>query len=207
VLEARADRRVLDRKYVIAHSLSRYLAASRRFVRLVDGVVSDNLGVRGPFEPWSSIEVPRQRPADSRTREVALLIVNAQTTPDEQWDELDLLPSLFAILDAATSAQVNRYNFETIELVRSRFETWNAKTAGWRPPENFSVIETSFVDVADQNERAYLNGLATSLELDEASVTRLRRAARAALRNSPGFQRLLERLGHPGEYGDVEAQR
>ena len=194
VTEAQVESSVLDRKYVNARNLSGYLAKTRRYVRLVDGVVSDNLGVRGPFETWSSIEVSRRRPAGHRTRHVVLLIVNAQTTPDEQWDSFDLLPSLSVIFDAATSAQVNRYNLETIELLKSRFQGWNARAASWDPPQKFSLIETSFVDVKDPAERAYLNRLATSLALPDEAVTRLRHAARDALRSDPGFRSLVERL-------------
>jgi hypothetical protein len=112
-----------------------------------------------------------------------LVIVNAQTTPDEQWDSFDLLPSLAVILDAATSAQVNRYNLETIELLKQRFKAWNARTAEWEPPQRFTLIETSFVDEKDPGERAYLNRQGTSLHLPEEAVTRLRHAARGAARD------------------------
>jgi NTE family protein len=167
-------------------------------VRLVDGVVSDNLGVRGPFEGWSSEEPPLARPAGDRTREVVLLIVNAQTTPDVTWDSFDLPLSLSVILDAATSAQVNRYNLETVELLNRSFEVWNNHTRHWEPPQNFHLIEISFIDVKDPAERARLNGMPTSLSLDEAEVTQLRRAARAALREDPGFRALLARLDRLG---------
>jgi NTE family protein len=194
VHEAQIPGRELDRQYVNARNLSGYLAKKRRYVRLVDGVVSDNLGVRGPFEKWSSFAVPKQRPPSDRAREVALVIVNAQTTPDEEWDRIDLLPSLSMILDAATSAQVNRYNFETIELIKQTFKAWNTRASTWAPPQRFTLIETSFVDVEDPAERKYLNGLTTSFNLPEQAVTRLRRGAREALRSDPAFQGLIKRL-------------
>jgi NTE family protein len=184
----------LDRQYVNARNLTGYLAKKRRYVRLIDGVVSDNLGVRGPFEKWAAVDPPASRPPGDRTREVVLVIVNAQTTPDEVWDSVDLLPSLGAILDAATSAQVNRYNFETIDLMKQRFKSWNARTKSWDPPRRATLIETSFVDVKDPAERKYLNGLGTSLHLPAEDVTRLRHAARAALREDPKFQALIARL-------------
>jgi NTE family protein len=195
VTEAQQESGELDRRYVNARNLGGYLAKKRRYVRLIDGVVSDNLGVRGPFETWSSVDVPKRRPEGSRTREVVLVIVNAQTTPDDQWDKFDLLPSLSVILDAATSAQVNRYNLETIELLKQRFKLWNTRTEKWNPPQRFTLIETSFVDVKDPAERKYLNGLTTSLSLPEEAVTRLRHAARDALREDPGYHALIQRLG------------
>jgi NTE family protein len=198
VKEAQRESGELDRRYVNARNLGGYLAKKRRYVRLVDGVLSDNLGVRGPFETWSTTEVPKSRPPGSRTREVVLVIVNAQTTPDEQWDTFDLLPSLAVILDAATSAQVNRYNLETIELLKQSFKSWNNRTVKWAPPQRFTLIETSFVDVKDPAERKYLNGLTTSLALPDEAVTRLRHAARDALRDDPAFRALIQRLGRVG---------
>jgi NTE family protein len=195
VTEAQQESEELDRRYVNARNLGGYLAKKRRYVRLVDGVISDNLGVRGPFETWSTQDVPMRRPPGTRTRELVLVIVNAQTTPDEQWDTFDLLPSLAVILDATTSAQVNRYNFETIELLRQRFRVWNTRAAKWKPAQRFTVIETSFVDVKDPAERKYLNGLTTSLSLPPEAVTRLRHAARDALRDDPAFRALIGRLG------------
>jgi len=198
VRDAQSDSGVLDRTYVNARNLMAYLDERRRYVRLVDGVVSDNLGVRGPFEIWSAREMPRRRPASDPTRDVVLLIVNAQTTPDVAWDTFDLPLSLSVILDAATSAQVNRYNLETVELLTRTFEVWTEQTRDWEPPQRFHVVEVSFVDVKDPAEREHLNGLATSLSLAEADVTRLRRAARRALRDDPGFRRLVARLGRRG---------
>ena len=194
VRDAQVPGRELDRQYVNANNLSGYLAKRRRYVRLVDGVVSDNLGVRGPFEKWSSFEVPKKRPQQDRAREVVLVIVNAQTTPDEEWDRFDLLPSISFMLDAATSAQVNRYNFETIELIKQAYRASNARTSKWDPPKRFTLIETSFVDVQDPVERKYLNGLPTSFHLPEQAVTRLRRAARDVLREDPAFRALTTRL-------------
>ena len=194
VREARFESSVLDRNYVNARNLAGYLEQRRRYVRLVDGVISDNLGVRGPFETWARRRVERERPPGERARHVVLIIVNAQTTPDVQWDEFDLPLSLSFILDAVTSAQVNRYNLETIELLRQSFRAWNSRTRRWDPPQRFSLIETSFVDVKDPAERAYLNRQTTSFNLGEEAVTRLRRAARDALRADPGFQTLLSRL-------------
>ncbi len=191
----RERRRELDREYVNGRNLLTYADPGRRYVRLVDGGISDNLGVRGPFEAWVQRgQPPASRPADNPMRWFVLVVVNAQTTPDVEWERADVLPSLGFILDAATSAQVNRYNFETIELLRRTFEHWNLTTGSWDPPLRFELIEASFLDVASQSERAYLNRLSTSLQLPDDAIDRLRLAARAALRTSPRFEALLREI-------------
>lgn len=188
----------LDREYVNAQNLLSYLDGDRRYIHLVDGVLSDNLGVRGPFEAWVKQEVqPIQRPERNPVRNVVFVVVNAQTTPDTEWNRTAVLPSLGFILDAATSAQVNRYNFETIELLQRTFSLWSETTMQWDPPMRFEVIELSFLDVASADERAYLNKLSTSLALPDEAVDRLIAAARESLRSSTRFQELVERMRDP----------
>jgi len=70
----------------------------------------------------------------------------------------------------------------------------------------FEVIELSFLDVPDPEERAYLNKQSTSLALSDEAVDRLRTAARQALRGSSRFQDLLGRLQDPSVVeGDAPA--
>lgn len=193
----------IDREYVNAHNLMTYLDPGRRYVRLVDGVISDNLGVRGPFEAWLQRQKPPPvRPPGYEARWFVLLVVNSQTTPEADWERADVLPSLGLILDAATSAQVNRYNFETIELLRRTFDYWNGITERWDPPLRFELIETSFLGLEDPEARAYLNRLPTSLQLSDDAVNRLRAAARTALRDSPRFEELLQELSGGAAAGE-----
>ena len=202
-VRAAAERRHgLTRSYLNARNLLSYRERRRRFVRLIDGVASDNLGVRGPFEAFST-GPPRGsvRAPGNRVREVVLVIANAQTAPDAEWDRSDLLPSIAQIVDAATSAQVNRYNFETVELLRQTFARWNEVTHGWDPPLHHELIEVGFLGVPDEAERRYLNGLSTNFSLSDEATRRTRRAARTALRASPGFARLRRALGALGTTG------
>ena len=195
VARARKGSAQLDREYVNARNLHTYLDRKRRYVRLVDGSISDNLGVRGPFEAWVQRRAyPKVRPPENRARHIVLLVVNAQTTPGDEWDRAAVLPSLGFVLDAATSAQVNRYNFETIELLQRTFEGWNETTLLWDPPLQFHVIETSFLGVADEQERRYLNRQSTSLRLSDRAVRKLRAAGRETLLASEGFALLKQEL-------------
>lgn len=200
VLRNRDFNEELDREYVNAQNLLSYVDSRRRYVHLVDGVLSDNLGVRGPFEAWVKRRIqPQRRPRGNGVRQVVFLIVNAQTTPDAQWNRTAVLPSLGLILDAATSAQVNRYNFETIELLQRTFAQWSETTLRWNPPLRFDVVEMSFLDVSNAEERRYLNGLSTSLSLPDEAVDRLRAAARESLRSSHQFQAILDQLARAPE--------
>jgi NTE family protein len=57
------------------------------------------------------------------------------------------------------------------------------------------VINVSFSEVKDANERAYLNEQPTSFVLPAEAVDRLRAAAGTIVLESPDFRRYLKDLG------------
>jgi NTE family protein len=190
-----------SRRRTRARALSSYLDASRRpYVHLVDGGVADNLAIRTIYDavllrgdPQASIRNLGYENVD----EIVVLIVNAQRQPDLRIDEQGLAPSLAQLLTLSMGAQMNRYNYETIELVRSGFEAWAAELRGAGRTPRFHLVEVSFDAMADPEERAYLNALPTSLTLPDEDVDRLRRAGRRLLRESSAFQELLRVMGWP----------
>ena len=166
----------------------------------VDGGVSDNLAIRTIYDGVllrddfraSVREVGFEHP-----RNILIILVNAQRQPDLRIDEQGLAPSLAQLLTLSMGAQMNRYNYETIELVRSGFETWAAELRENGRTPRFHLVEVSFDAMADPEERAYLNALPTSLALPDEDVDRLRQAGRRLLRASTAFQELLRVMGWP----------
>lgn len=197
IRETIASRRTFSRAYVNAMNLDSYTRSdSRRFIRLIDGGVSDNLGVRGPFESTLLQRAPRDARPESLggLRQVIFVLVNAATAPEVAWEALDEAPALFDIIDQTTTVQINRYTIETIELLRSTFETWQEVAADWPTPVGFHLIEVDFTKPPDATERQYLNSLPTSFRLGDEAVDRLTAAGRQVLFADPGFQRLVEAL-------------
>ena len=195
--EAIASGRSFGRAYVNARNLVSYGdSRRRRFVRLVDGGVSDNLAVRGPFEA-DVLSKPQEGERAGRfpgVRWLVFILVNAATTPDTAWEEMDEAPALMRIIDQTATVQINRYSIETIELLRSTFARWREVSADWSEPAGFHLIELDFTRHPDVAERRYLNRLPTSFHLEAAAVDRLRRAGRTILRDSPAYAAFLEDL-------------
>jgi len=108
-----------------------------------------------------------------------------------------VFPSLWEMLSATSFVQMSRFNFETIELVRSGFESWTAELRGSADRPNFHLVEVSFDALVDDEERAYMNALPTNLYLPDEDVDRLRSAGRRLLRESPRFQGALRAMGWP----------
>lgn len=106
-------------------------------------------------------------------------------------------PILIEVLDAVTSVQINRYNFETVALLHTAFDQWTQTLSTDDGRVRFHFVSVSFDDLRDEGELRYLNELPTSFQLKPDAVDRLRAAARTILRQSPEFQALRQRLARP----------
>ncbi|MFI5326156.1 MAG: patatin-like phospholipase family protein [Candidatus Rokuibacteriota bacterium] len=186
---------------VIERSRASYLdRARRRFIHLMDGGISDNLGLRGLYERVlldGGIENTLRMSGNAGVRDIVVISVNAQTEPAFNWDLENVSPSLPAVLDAVTSVQINRYNFETVALLQAAFAQWSRALSTEGHPVLFHFVSVSFDDLRDEGELRYFNELPTSFELEAKAVDRLRGAARSLLRESPEFRALREKLTSP----------
>lgn len=199
--EALRSREPSPRRRSRARAQSSYLdAARRRYVHLVDGGVSDNLAIRSIFDDVLLRGDPMGSVGElgyEEVGQVVIILVNAQRQPDLTMEDEGIIPSLWQMLNATSGAQIARYNFETIELVRHGFELWTREMKGPAGPPAFHLVEVSFDAMVDPQERRYLNDLPTSLTLPAEDVDRLRRAGRQLLRTSPSYQAVLRDMAWP----------
>ena len=182
------------------------------YFHLVDGAVSDNLGLRGVLDYLEAFEAlrlaGRPTPLD-HVRKIIVFVVNSASSPSFDWNQTENSPSAMSIMVKASGVPVDRYASESIELLRDIDARWTAQRAirdsrafdkardpavGWvanAVNADIYPIEVSFQALADQKERDYLNQLPTSFALPAEAVDRLRAAARKIILASPDFQALL----------------
>ncbi len=204
--EAIEKRDTTSRRFHFARIHKSYLDSELRpYIHLVDGGIADNLGVRGLLDPVvtgdSFWQVMRERGFEDVQR-VVIIAVDAETAGPESSGFWQLTPGLAQVVEAVSDTQIRLYSYETIDLLRTSFERWNAERAmedGVPDPEvSFYTIHVAFEALHDQDEREYLSGLTSTLNVGEAAVTRLRRAAAEILDGSAEFQRLLKDIdGEP----------
>ena len=187
--------------------------ASRRYIHLVDGGVSDNVGMRGVLDVLSTFEalhLAGQKTPYDHIRNIYILVVNSLATPPNDWGLRENPPALFDVLIKATGTPIDRYSYDTVETLRDIQARWaslrqvrdaikpypelSAKLgAVMRAPEiNIRVVDVSFSALPDKSERDYLNTLPTSFVLDDEAVDRLRVAAKDAILASPEIKRLID---------------
>ena len=190
--------------------------AQRPYVHLVDGGVSDNVGMRGVLEALDDLEalhlLHQKTPLD-RVRRIIVYVVNSLSSPETTWGTSENAPGSFAVLLRATGVPIDHYSYEAVELMKDTAAHW----AGLRairdsgaltnngnpalvevttvPNAEIYVIDVSFPALKDKAERDYLNNLPTSFVLPAEAVDRLRAAAKKIILESPEFQRLLNDMG------------
>lgn len=213
IAEALQERAISTRRYNLATHVSPFLDTNKKpYVHLIDGGISDNLGLRVVLDRvvqmedlWTSLKTLKKK----NTNKLVFIVVNAETAPDASIDLRENPPTSKHSLSAATSVQINRYNFETIELLRSSFPKWarEIKTNRCREarrskrPEAtpcddiaFYLIEVNFEELADKEERHSFMSLPTTFKLSDEEVDKLREAAGRIIRESSEFQRLRRDL-------------
>ena len=126
-------------------------------------------------------------------RRIAFIIVNAQTTPAERWGLANAAPGLVTMLDAVTSVQINRSNFESIELLRRSLAGWSKEheEAGLGPLTTY-VVEVGFDQLTDEVARREFTGVPTTFDLPDEQIDLLRGVAAEVLFTSDDFQRLMK---------------
>jgi NTE family protein len=191
-------------------------ASEDRYFHLVDGAVSDNLGLRGVLDFLEALEALRlagkPTPLD-HVRRVIIFVVNSASSPSFAWNEEENSPAALSILVKAAGVPVDRYANESIELLRDIDARWTAQRAirdsaafdkkkdpavAWvanAVNADIYAIEVSFRAVTDKQERDYLNQLPTSFALSADAVDRLRAAAKKIILSSPDFQQMLATSG------------
>ncbi len=208
IYDALKERESNPRRYYQAVHAAPYTdPEKKRYVHLVDGGISDNLGIRiaidkitqrGDF--WTSLKHAEME----KVHKVIFIVVNAEKGKDKS---LDLKMSPAGILDVLgfiAYTPIGRYNFETIELLKLNFKTWAEDVRAGRCSDpdykndsgscddiGFYLIEVGFDDITDELEREYFKSLPTSFKLDDETVDKLREIAGRLLNQSKVYQRLL----------------
>jgi NTE family protein len=180
--------------------------ASRPFIHLVDGGISDNLGLRAVLEALEQLELAKAAGRTTRldrVRRIAFVVVNSLSQPRTDWDRRENPPSDVEIVIKAAGVPIDRYSYEAIELLRETIARWNVArqsasgAASGVPDIEMYAIEVSFSAHESDSERGFLNEQPTSFRLSPEAVDRLRAAGRAILLASPEFRRLLADLRAP----------
>ena len=206
--QAMAKPDLSSRTYHNALRMKTYLNAhTKPYVYLIDGGVSDNLGIRGILESLiarGGIRESLKAMGLEKTRRVAIVIVDAKTEEKARWQIVDEVPGIGTILGVSSTIMINKYNFETIELLHHVAREWayDDRMHGEKPIDYY-IVHVAFDALPDAKERDYFNSVPTSFSLEEEQVDRLREVAAKLLYTDKDFRRFVKDLG--GRMPEVKA--
>lgn len=172
------------------------------YIHLVDGGISDNLGLRAYLDLFMTYpDVPsalKDRGLE-HVKRIAFIIVNAEAKQStRRWSLLEESPGLTDVGDVALTAMINNYTFESTALLRQMVKEWSKFRQTDAPaasPLDYYVMEVNFHSLPNVKERAGFLDLPTSFNLPDQDVDRLCDAARRILHSNRDFQRLVRDLG------------
>jgi NTE family protein len=183
----------------VVEGLSSYaLKDQRQYIHLVDGGITDNLGLLAIYE---MIEVAggAKRFLDSLGGVPAprfiVISVNASTTPQYDIELTNAVPSLENTINLVTDVQVHRSNAATLELMHNSIRRWSAELATPEKPVVPYFVEIDFNSIAQPERRQYFNQIPTSFTLNDEQVDNLMAVGRELLLNNAEFQRFIQDLG------------
>jgi NTE family protein len=189
---------------------------NRPYVHLVDGGISDNLGMRGVLDALQLLEALQAAgiptPLD-HVKRIVVVVVNSLSSPPTAWDSVEEGPGVVDVLLKSTGVPIDHYSYEAVELLKDISARWDTARrirdlagcdankdapvcAAIRVPQaKIYAIDVSFAALQDKAERDYLNQQPTSFVLPAEAVDRLRAAAGKIIAASPEFQRMLKEAG------------
>ncbi len=197
-----------SRRIYKAAEVGSYLdAEARPYIHLLDGGITDNLGLRGMLDRVASRDGPMglaRALSLGRLRKAVLIVVNAETAPDLSLDRREEVPTVAQVFRAIKDIPINRYSFETTELLKANFEEWarqaRAQGADLPPGDSaeagfdFHLVEVTLDAIQDPAERDDFRAIPTSLSLPPDTVDQLRALGPRLMRESASYRGLLHGL-------------
>jgi NTE family protein len=184
---------------LVVEGLETYLDKNRRkYIHLVDGGITDNLGLRALYDIMQLAGGPRKFLATMERKPpgyLVVVVVDASTYIEPVMNSSKEEPSLEETVTALTDAQLHRYNAATIELVKQKLFQWAEELSTPEKPVRPYFIHLRFKDLQDETQQQFINRIPTSLSLDASQVDALIMAGHTLLGSNQEFQRLLKDLG------------
>lgn len=182
-------------KQVMEGLLSYQKKNKRKYIHLVDGGVTDNLGLRAIYE---IVEVsggvkPFLKSINNKpSKRFVLISVNASTIPESDMEESAKAPTLEQTVNAVSDIQLHRYNASTYEEMQNSVKRWSAELSTPSSRVKSYFVKVDLKNIAKLEKYHFLQQIPTNLSLNNQQVDSLISAGRELLRNNTEFQRFIK---------------
>jgi NTE family protein len=197
----------------------------RPFVHLMDGGLSDNIGMRAFENVYrrsggfirERMNIAQNNPNQGNgIKKLIFIVANARTETQDKISKTDIPPELAEVGFKTATISLDNYSFETIESMRDLIkqrkqtqQTWVDCEAKLKEcPASLPLtplsreiepvfIDLSFEAVPEPGLRRELLTMPTSFSLNKDDVDKVIRAGEELLESAPAFQSLKKEIGVP----------
>ncbi len=170
----------------------------RHYVHLVDGGITDNLGLRALYDLITlsgGIETTLHKLHKKPPSRVVIISVNASTDPEPVMDKSNAEPSISETISAMSDVQLHRYNTGTLALMEASIKQWAEDISTPDHQVTPYFIRIGVRDITEKDHRLIFNKIPTSFALSKEQVDGLVTGGRRVLENNAEYQRLVTDLG------------
>jgi NTE family protein len=167
------------------------------YLHLVDGGVSDNLGLRAYLELLSYLALNPELVNQSslrKARKVIFICANARVHSQKDWDRKAKSPGSIPVAVAADAVTMQHYSNDTLAWLGAAIERLR-NHPDLKNKVDFYSIDLSFDQFSDPSQAAYFLSLPTSFFLKDHVIDELEGAAHTLLYQHPDFKKLMTDLG------------
>ena len=204
-----------------ARTASAYAEGRKKFIHLLDGGISDNLGVSEPYRMLTSDDTQvslKQNIFDGKIRKIIFIMINARSFAPSGLDNSQATPGALDMLTASIGSSIDRATFSTSERIRSLLidrlrgmaddmdrganglaspmrEQLRKQAANTRAVSgNTQFITIDFDAIADPACRAAYHGIETSWALSDVQLDGLSLMGEALLQQDRSFGKAMQAL-------------
>jgi len=170
---------------------------SRRYIHLVDGGISDNLGLLAIYEMIETSGGIKPF-LDAYNAPIppyfVVISVDASTSPHSEMDLTNRTPSIMNTVGSMTDIQLHRTNARTLELLQDSSKQWAASLSTPDFVVHPYIVEVGFNGIEDPDRRDWFNQIPTGFSLTAEQSDALIKVGKNLLLNNSEFKRFLREL-------------
>lgn len=199
-----ADRRMSGstaRAQLVQSEADSLAQPGRRYLHLVDGAVSDNLGLRriadyvlqagGVRAVLQLLQLDAAQPV-AIPRRIVFLSVNSERRALSKMETSGSVPGTAAVLGALVNGNLGRHSRETELVFNEAIDHWRAELQVDGADVDVYMIEVDLAHLADAALRERVLAIPTAFRISDADRQSLVLAARASLAASGEFERFMQ---------------
>lgn len=179
---------------------------NRPYIHLLDGGLTDNLGLRNLLDmtemyPANSL---RNQMRNGKTKRIIIISVNAQNKVTSQIDKSADVPGFAEQIAATINIPIDQYSQESLRRFRFITDEINRRAQVEQQPVQIYFINLNLHDLPPSKLRDKALNIPTTFYLPREDISILKQAAPILLERSEEYQRLVKDLNHTNHIKEEE---